>query len=59
MLWAIELTIGFAQWRAMVGGPDDEIERLRWLKMCHRLGSTKALEIVVHQQTPTNGVGRC
>jgi hypothetical protein len=51
MLWAIELTVGFAQWRAVVGGPDDETERLRWLKMCHRLGSMTALDIVTHQQT--------
>ena len=51
MIWAIELTIGFARWRELTGNPDEEQERLRWVKMCHRLGSSKAIEIVVIQQT--------
>ena len=50
MMWAIELTIGFMQWRERMGGPDDQPERLRWVKLCHRLGSEAALRIVDRHQ---------
>lgn len=46
MMWAIELEYDFARWRALTGAPDDERERMSWLKMCHRLGSHQAYEIV-------------
>ena len=53
MYWAIELEIDFARWRAFTGAPDDHDERLRWLKMCHRLGSHQAYEIVALQRRRT------
>jgi len=50
MMWALELEYDFARWRALTGAPDDESERKRWVKMCHRLGSHQAYEIVVARQ---------
>lgn len=50
LVWAIELLTDFAEWRSYTGNPDDESERLRWVKMCHRLGSYQALQIVGKQQ---------
>ena len=51
MMWAIELEYDFARWRALTGSQlDDKCERIRWLKMCHRLGSHQAYEIVVEHR---------
>jgi hypothetical protein len=49
MLWAIELEVGFAEWRELVQARDDPAERLRWVKMCHRLGSKMALGVAAEQ----------
>ena len=46
LVWAIELLVDFAYWRDLTKNPDNEDERLRWVKMCHRLGSTQAWRIV-------------
>jgi hypothetical protein len=57
MLWAIELEIGFAMWRKLIGAPDTEWDRKRWIKMCHRLGSYKAWDIVERQRKRTHPLG--
>lgn len=47
MMWAIELEIDYAGWCALTKAKvDDRQERERWVKMCHRLGSTAAKDIV-------------
>ena len=50
MMWAIELEIGFQHWRVLIDAPDDAWERRRWMKMCHRLGSHQAMQIVEQQR---------
>jgi hypothetical protein len=49
MIWAIELEVDFQNWRKLTKGFDTPDERLRWIKMCHRLGSHQAVTIV-HEQ---------
>ena len=50
MIWAIELEVSFQGWRAITGNPDDESERLRWLKMVIRLGSHTSIGIAAEQK---------
>jgi len=53
MMWAIELEYDFYLWRRLTKAPDDLSERKRWVKMCHRLGSHQAWEIVREQRKRT------
>ena len=47
MMWAIELEVDYAQWCKLVKAKvDDKVEREKWIKMCHRLGSQQAKDIV-------------
>lgn len=47
MDWLIELEVDYQQWRKLVrAGVDDAVERERWIKMCHRLGSAMSKDIV-------------
>lgn len=47
LMWAVELEVDYRQWCTLVKARiDDKVEREKWLKMCHRLGSHTASEIV-------------
>jgi hypothetical protein len=49
--WLIELEVDYQLWRKLVKAKvDDRVERERWVKMCHRIGSSMAREIVVERK---------
>ena len=47
MDWLIELEVDYQLWRKLVRAKvDDRVERERWIKMCHRLGSAMSRDII-------------
>jgi hypothetical protein len=51
MMWLIELEVDYQLWRKLTKARiDDRVERERWIKMCHRLGSAMSKDIVANRQ---------
>jgi hypothetical protein len=50
MDWLIELEVDYQQWRKLTKAKvDDKVERVRWIKMCHRLGSAMSKKVVANR----------